>query len=309
MRRAPWITATLAALLLCAGIARADIPRIITFQGRLSDLSGTPLAGTHTLSFSLYDATTGGTTCFSETQSAVPINNGLFKVSIGGATSGGITTCDFSKAYYLQIQVDTDNPMTPRLALSAAPYAFAADMVGGRHASGYQQKDGSGNVTVSGKLGVGVASPTQSVDVNGYVKGTQLCIAGTCKTAFVNGTVTSLSASTGITLSQSPLTTAGSISVNTSTIQQRVTGTCGAGQIIKSMASNGTVACTTLPTSTLCTYSTTTRKYSPGAFCYTGSASGTYCTSGKYQYTKNYCNTNGTWTVSSASCDFLPPSC
>jgi hypothetical protein len=59
------------------------------------------------------------------------------------------------------------------------------------------------------------------------------------------GTVTSVATGTGLT--GGPITTAGTISVNTSVIQQRVTGTCPAGGAIATIAANGTVTCTSLP--------------------------------------------------------------
>jgi len=57
------------------------------------------------------------------------------------------------------------------------------------------------------------------------------------------GTVTSLSQGTGIALSANPITTTGSISVNTTTIQARVTGNCVAGNYIRAIAADGSVTC------------------------------------------------------------------
>ncbi|MDH5286404.1 MAG: hypothetical protein OEX23_07180 [Betaproteobacteria bacterium] len=57
------------------------------------------------------------------------------------------------------------------------------------------------------------------------------------------GTVTSLAAGTGITLTPSPITATGSIAVNTAAIQARVTGTCAAGSSIRVIAVDGTVTC------------------------------------------------------------------
>jgi hypothetical protein len=307
MCKARWIMTVCAAVALSAGSARADIAKLINFQGRLTDAAGTALGGTHSIKFGIWDAASGGTKCFEETQASIAVTTGLFKVNVGAATSGGITACDFSKPYYLELTVDTDAAMTPRLPFTTAAYAFNADTLGGLHATSYQTREpATGNVYVSGKLGVGQASPTQAVDVTGYVQGTQLCINGGCRSAWPAGTVTSISAGTGITLSQSPLTTAGSISINTTAVQQRITGTCGSN-LMKAVAANGTVTCKTVPSSVKCYYSG--RVYSPGAVCYTGSASGTYCTSGKYEFTQNTCTSAGTWSVTSSSCALLPSSC
>jgi hypothetical protein len=42
-------------------------------------------------------------------------------------------------------------------------------------------------VTQSGKVGVGTSNPGYKLDVNGTVNGTQLCIAGTCKSSWPSG--------------------------------------------------------------------------------------------------------------------------
>lgn len=115
-----------AAVLVAAGSAYGAIPRTINFQGRLADASGTPKTGSYAMTFSIWSAATGGTACFTETQT-VAANSGLFNANIGGATSGGIATaCNFSVPYWLQLQVGSDSAMTPRIALTSAAYAFRA---------------------------------------------------------------------------------------------------------------------------------------------------------------------------------------
>jgi hypothetical protein len=292
-------------LLLGVATARADIPKTINFQGRLSDASGTPLSGTHSVVFRIVNAPTLGTACFTETQSALPVNNGLFKANIGSATSGGIAGCSFADAYYLEVQVDGDAPMTPRLTLTAAAYSFSTDRLDGKDSTEFYQRNATtGDVQVTGSVGAGTTSPSQRVDAIGYVKGTQLCIGTACKSSWPNaGTVTSVSAGTGISLSQSPLTSAGTISVNSGAVQLRVTGTCGANQVIKSIASNGTVACSSLSSSVQCVYSG--RVYTPGAKCYTGSSG----TSPFYTYYYQICGSNGSWSNYSSSSYPGLPSC
>ncbi|MFA4855216.1 MAG: hypothetical protein WC634_01340 [archaeon] len=55
--------------------------------------------------------------------------------------------------------------------------------------------------------------------------------------------VTSISAGTGITLAPNPITTTGTISANTSVLQNRVSGTCAVGNSIRVINANGTVTC------------------------------------------------------------------
>jgi hypothetical protein len=313
MRKGKWLIAVAcgAALLGTAGVAAAQVPRLMNFQGRLADKAGVSLTGTYSMTFSLWTAASGGTACFTQTLS-VPASDGMFNVLIGSGVSGGISSCDFTAPYYLQVQVSGDaSPMTPRMTLTAAAYTFNTDRLDGVDVDGFVAQDpATGNVVVTGKLGVGVATPTQALDANGYVKGsTGLCIGADCRTSWSasNGTVSSITAGTGIVLSQSPLTTAGSVSVNTTTIQTRVTGTCTTSQAISEVYSDGTVGCVSLPATQACTWSGKT--YTSGATCYNGWANGTYCTSGNYDYMRCTCLSTGAWSCSDVSCSSLPVSC
>lgn len=68
-------------------------------------------------------------------------------------------------------------------------------------------------------MGIGTQSPTQKLDVIGYIRGaTGLCIGSDCRTSWPSagggGSVTSLSAGSGISLSPNPITTSGTISIN-----------------------------------------------------------------------------------------------
>ncbi len=61
------------------------VPTSLTHQGRLLDGDGRPVEGDHTLSFSLYDASTGGDLVWSESHTA-PFSSGLYTVELGSTT-------------------------------------------------------------------------------------------------------------------------------------------------------------------------------------------------------------------------------
>lgn len=117
--RARWLPLVGLILLLAAPVS-ADVPRTLNFQGRLADGVGMPLNGQYTITFSLYTVTSGGTPCSSAAQ-AVYVNAGLFNANITVNAA-----CTFAAPYYMGIKVGGDAEMTPRLALSSAPYAMAA---------------------------------------------------------------------------------------------------------------------------------------------------------------------------------------
>ena len=107
--------------LVAVPAAHATVPHLIRYQGTLADTQQVPLEGTYTLTFRLYDATTGGTNVWEETQTNVPLTKGQFSVLLGQVTPLDLA---FDKDLWLSIQVNTDAEMTPRQQLSSVPYAY-----------------------------------------------------------------------------------------------------------------------------------------------------------------------------------------
>jgi hypothetical protein len=118
------------AILVLAGIvgpAWAEAPAIpekIGFQGRLTNASGNPVDGAVNLTFTLYDAASGGGTVWTETQNNIPVSGGLYSVFLGNGTGFDSTT--FDMPYWLGVKVGGDAEMTPLYRLASSPYAFRA---------------------------------------------------------------------------------------------------------------------------------------------------------------------------------------
>jgi hypothetical protein len=104
-------------------IASAAVPRLINYQGKLTDTSGAPLEGSYTLTFRIYDAATAGNLLWEETQPGVVVDNGLFSILLGSATALNIP---FDRPYYLEIKVGNE-VMTPRQQITSAGYAIRAE--------------------------------------------------------------------------------------------------------------------------------------------------------------------------------------
>ena len=98
--------------------AVAAVSGRIPIQGRLTDAAGSPLDGTYSIQFSLYDVSSGGTALCSDTNS-VDIDNGLFYSEIFGTCSG----VPDGEQLYLGIKVGADPEMTPRQGIYPVPYA------------------------------------------------------------------------------------------------------------------------------------------------------------------------------------------
>lgn len=114
-------------IVLCAAglqIARAQIPNTISYQGVLTDPSGTPVMdGSYTMSFKLYDAPTTPAALWSETQ-VVAVREGVFNVELGSVEALNLP---FDNRYYIGISIDGASEMLPRTALSAVPYAMVSE--------------------------------------------------------------------------------------------------------------------------------------------------------------------------------------
>jgi hypothetical protein len=104
-------------------------PQRINFQGKLIDpATNNPKAGPVTLTFNLYNVQSGGSSLYSETQSNVPLTNGVFSVEIG--TLNAISRDLFLGASaYLGVTVQGDTEMSPRQNLTMSAYAFTANQL------------------------------------------------------------------------------------------------------------------------------------------------------------------------------------
>lgn len=111
--------------------AAAGIYERINFQGKLQNANGTNVTdGNYSVVFTLYDASSGGSNLWDETQT-VAVADGVFQVELG-AIDTTIGSVDFnSDTIYLGVKVEADAEMTPRIRFTAVPYAFNAEKVSG----------------------------------------------------------------------------------------------------------------------------------------------------------------------------------
>ena len=119
-----FITAALClALFLLPNAASAAVPSTISYQGYITTLSGSPASGPVDITFTLYSSPAGTAVLWTETESAVPLVNGVYSVSLGSVTPLNLP---FDQQYWLGVKVGTDPEMTPRQALTSVPFAFRA---------------------------------------------------------------------------------------------------------------------------------------------------------------------------------------
>ncbi len=175
----------LVALLVAGGLwpshTQAAINPMISFQGKLTNTDGTNVTdGSYSIRFRMYTDPTqdasnaclpGSNTCkWEETQGTVTVSAGIFHVNLGSSTTlpGSV---DFNtSALYLGIKVSTDAEMTPRVRLTAAPYAFNSDLLDGLDSSALAQLSPSGQQTGS----LNISGTITSGAVNGITIGSTI---------------------------------------------------------------------------------------------------------------------------------------
>lgn len=119
-----WVMAVVLVIAL-AYTAWAAIPQTISYQGYLKNTDGTPVNGTRTMTFAIYDMSSGaGAPLWAESQS-VATTDGIFSVHLGSVSPLPASLFD-NASLYLGISVESDPEMTPRQQLTTAPFSFRA---------------------------------------------------------------------------------------------------------------------------------------------------------------------------------------
>lgn len=109
--------------------ASAQVPQTVSYQGVLTDVGGAIAPdGTYDVTFSLYSAASGGSLLWAEPHTGangVQVVRGGFSVTLGSLSP---LTLGFSAPLWLGIQVGADPELTPRVALTASPYALGLQL-------------------------------------------------------------------------------------------------------------------------------------------------------------------------------------
>jgi hypothetical protein len=116
----------LVSMVLLAGLTgsvMADVPRLISYQGKLVGQDAGPVS----LTLTFYNASVGGAVLFSEMHAAVPLVEGVFSVLIGGPTANGVPDSALNAAeVWLGVSVNGGAELTPRTRIVMTPYAAKA---------------------------------------------------------------------------------------------------------------------------------------------------------------------------------------
>jgi len=162
----------LASLLLATAL-QAEGPRLISYQGILTDLDGNPINEQHRLTFTLYPDTSGSPASWTEEHLSVDVADGLFNVILGANTTfpAGLFETD---ELWLGIAVDDDDQMAPRTRMTSVPWAMRAtvatyaDSCSGDGIDSDWTIDGDDMYSaVAGNVGIGETAPLTQLHVQG----------------------------------------------------------------------------------------------------------------------------------------------
>ena len=159
----------LATLLIVMGtFIYADVPHMINFQGYLTDSCGVPLDTTTSMTFEIYEDSTGGIALWSETHDSVVVDSGVFNVILGSQNSIPDTAFD-SPNCWLEITIDSKK-MEPRTRITSVGYAFTDHD---------WQRVGDEIYYLDGNVGIGTSNPGYDLEVaDDFKVGDYLRVAG-----------------------------------------------------------------------------------------------------------------------------------
>jgi len=208
--------AALAGVLCAAFPAAAQVPHLLGYQGRLLRSDGTAATGTAAVSFSVFEAGSGGTPLWSETQT-LGLSEGYYSTLLGLVAEPPETLFDGGDRW-LEIKVGTET-LAPRQRIGAVSYAVTSRNVGGGSAkvsslevAGQLVVDANGRLAGPARYGAGpglaVDDISQTVSLGTCSAGQVMQHDGTtwrCTTAAV-GSVTQVGATAPLSVTDATAT-------------------------------------------------------------------------------------------------------
>lgn len=249
-------------VLVLAGLALAETPQgtAFSYQGTLLQ-GGVPVNASVDLVFDLFDAPVAGNQVAPSTPftaangNPVSVQGGVFTVALDFGPLA--FNSPVSQERYLQVTVNGD-VLSPRTKIENAPYALQS-----RTAElAYTVANASIGAAQIAPAGIGLIQ-IDATQVQARVSG--VCASGEkvlsiaadgsvgCAVDAIGGagTVTNIASGTGLT--GGPITNSGTLSIanggvgiaqiNSTQVQARVTGSCAAGEYLRGINADGTVAC------------------------------------------------------------------
>ena len=175
MRRLLWLMAIGALMITVspcwAGNLQGGIPHLINYQGVLTDDVGNPLDDSYDLTFSIYRYSTEGSPLWTETHTAISVQDGIFNVILGSDSPIPDSVFEWSMAY-LGIKIGAGAELTPRTRFTSTAYAYRAETATMAETDGDWMTLENNNIIfcLTDSVGIGMPSPSEKLDVGGTVQ-------------------------------------------------------------------------------------------------------------------------------------------
>lgn len=137
-----WGLALAAAGVFTSALRAQNSPKVLPFQGRLTDATGKAIDGSRVVQFKIYDAPVGGRAVWNGEVHDLSVNSGVVSTLLG--TKASLAGVDFNQDLYLELTVDAngdgqitlaDPPLLPRQSI--LPAIFAKESANARQLAGY----------------------------------------------------------------------------------------------------------------------------------------------------------------------------
>jgi hypothetical protein len=122
-------------VILTTGHSQADkvlsskarlVPKMLNYQGYLTDTLGIPINDSLDMTFKIYDAIISGNELWSETQPNVPVERGVFSVLLGSGTPIPDTVFTAGADRWLELTLEGPQTLSPRTRITAMGYAYTS---------------------------------------------------------------------------------------------------------------------------------------------------------------------------------------
>lgn len=166
-------------LLVGSYVGAQEVPQVLPYQGYLAQANGTPVEGTVSLHFKLYETSQDQNYVWSETIENVVVVDGVFYVYLGQQTDIINYFADGTNRY-LGIAVNNDAEATPRLSLGSVPYALLAgnaQKLGGYESNYFATQNQLNNYVTDAELNAALNGYVTNGDLNNYVTNAELTTA------------------------------------------------------------------------------------------------------------------------------------
>jgi hypothetical protein len=104
----------------------SQVPKRISLQSMVRNFDGTTISdGEYSITFKIYDAETGGSELWSETQT-INVSNCYLSANLGISSSLDL---DFEDQYWIGITIEDGTELAPRLSFTSSPYSLIAKAI------------------------------------------------------------------------------------------------------------------------------------------------------------------------------------